>query len=254
MLRCYAFAFGTIVAAPGYSRRLRAASSIFSTFCQGQFSAVYICLQLTAFPQSVNSISVQRPTLDVERVEFPLSERQPMFTRTLPEVEPRVHIIRLASRDRRRLLCLSDQLCSVHTHWMGRSYLCPDEDCPACFRGDHRKWLGYLQVVEPPKKFGLLEVSTEVSSHWSEITANGGQLHRVMTVERSDKLHGVRMISSEQHDDKGYPVSSAADVFDQLCRIYRLPRRRSYADKAAWEQEVAAKAKSQLQLFCDHTT
>ena len=172
-----------------------------------------------------------------------------MFQPTTPSVEHRLQLHRLKPGERGVYLLLSNAVSACNTHWTNRTRLCVgSEHCPACFVGLQPRWIGYVPVETANGNAGLLEVTASSGHNWLGDLEGREIMGLIVSVERRSQHSGIMVTRHEVCKRSVTKPWTGEDVFDAICRLLQLPRRRNYLDGDLWRNAIESAAIAQLKL------
>ena len=155
-----------------------------------------------------------------------------------------VRLLRIPAGSSARVTVQSEAVEVVRTHWFGRQYACPGEDCPACESYQSRLTSFLVVTVFTGKVWvpGLLELTpTELSRVKFMLQWGAGEVVPgvVLLVSRKTARSGVRV---EPQDCEGGPVlaalSSREVLFNSVCRLLALPSAKEGESSGHWQERV----------------
>lgn len=159
--------------------------------------------------------------------------------------EPLIEIFRLRPGEKKNFLIRSAAVCSIETHWATGTRLCAGDGCRWCSGGFERSWRGYVAAIDNQRRAGLIEITAGSFDEWQNALAAGDLHFKIISVSRATRWAAVRPHIETAQDGPTWPLLTAAEIFDNLCRILRLPRRKAFDAEQTWLDAVKAFTLSQ---------
>jgi len=139
------------------------------------------------------------------------------------------------------------EVLGFNVHWLlGRSYMCPGEDCAACFAGVPSRWNGFLVVrarVGHATEMRLLELSSAAYERFAGLVRMEGwpDLAGVhFTAVRSRAKASLYVEPLDRDEDRAAKALSPLRCWEAVACLYGLPVPRP--DESLEEWEVRARS------------
>lgn len=165
------------------------------------------------------------------------------FAPARPQTQDVIPVWRPAERTCTDVIILGKEVSAVYTHYFGRSYLCPGEDCPACINGSLPRWVGLLAVGRQTGERAVIEIGAKMTAAIDRIegaSASPNLAGYVIQIRKDRKHDPIALVRLTAERRKVTPVSEH-QVLESYFVQLGLP---GCGAKEIWDQQYAARIKS----------
>lgn len=138
------------------------------------------------------------------------------------EFKPALTVLKMQPKTEYRVMFLSNRSVVYYTHFIGRQYLCPGENCAACDTFGKREVM--MTLVSESGKMYLLELSRSCAEYIERSGVIDGGLEKIggacFTMSRADAYSTIKakfVVKKDlafDHEEKLIPA---------ICRLFNIP-------------------------------
>lgn len=165
------------------------------------------------------------------------------FAPSRPQTQDVIPVWRPSERTCTDVIILAREVSAVYTHYFGRSYLCPGEDCPACINGSLPRWVGLLAVGRPTGERAIIEIGAKMTAAIDRIAgaSNSPDVAGCVIEIRKDRKHDPIALVRLHADRRKVTAIHEHVVLESYFVHMGLP---GCGAKESWNQQYPGRIKS----------